>query len=199
MDDRFRILVVCTANICRSPMIERMLRHGLVERLGTDAARFEVASAGTWGHDGPSMHEFSAQVLTDRGIDASGFSPRVLAAEMVDQSDLVLTAAREHRAAVVTMRPSASRRTFTLLEFARLLGPVDPATLPTDDVVARARALVEEAAGNRGLVPPDRPEDDDLVDPIGRPLSAFRDASTTVHDAIEVVLRATSGARRNGA
>jgi len=184
MDDRFRILVVCTANICRSPMIERMFRHGLVERLGADATRFEVTSAGTWGHDGPSMHEFSAQVLGERGIDASDFAPRVLVAEMVEQSDLVLTAAREHRAAVVTMCPSASRRAFTLLEFARLLGPVDPSALPAGDVVARARALVEEAAGNRGLVPPDRPEDDDLADPIGRPMADFRRAADHIAGAL---------------
>ena len=37
---RFAILAVCTANICRSPMIEALLRARL------DDDKFEVASAG---------------------------------------------------------------------------------------------------------------------------------------------------------
>jgi protein-tyrosine phosphatase len=187
MDERFRILVVCTANICRSPMIERMLRHALADRLGAAASSFDVTSAGTWGHDGPTMHEFSAQVLTDRGIDAAGFTPRVLVEAMVAGSDLVLTAAREHRAAVVTLCPSATRRAFTLREFARLASPVTAAELPAGDPVTRARVLVEEAAGNRGLVPLDRSDDDDLADPIGRPLTAYRETAVRVAAAIEAL------------
>ena len=45
----FRWLVVCTGNICRSPMAEHLVRDGLRTRLGEAAADFVVASAGTFG------------------------------------------------------------------------------------------------------------------------------------------------------
>ncbi|HEX7248513.1 MAG TPA: hypothetical protein VF351_10495, partial [Actinomycetota bacterium] len=41
------ILVVCTGNICRSPIAEGMLRVALQARFGDDAPT--VSSAGTWG------------------------------------------------------------------------------------------------------------------------------------------------------
>lgn len=185
---RFGILVVCTANICRSPMIERMLRHRLQERLGDEARRFAVTSAGTWGHDQTQMHQFSERVLTEHGMDAADFMPRELAEQMVGAADLVLTAARDHRAAVVTLVPRASRRAFTLLEFARLLRPVDPADIDATDPVDRARALVEAAAANRGLVPLDRPQHDELPDPIGRPLEEFRLTAKAVTEAVSPFL-----------
>ncbi|UER55299.1 hypothetical protein HJG43_12960 [Kineosporiaceae bacterium SCSIO 59966] len=41
----FRILTVCTGNVCRSPMAERLLRSGLAARCGEQAAAVEVSSA----------------------------------------------------------------------------------------------------------------------------------------------------------
>ena len=53
MTDRpFSVLVVCTGNICRSPMGERLLAAGLRERFGDEAEQVSVTSAGTWGRDG---------------------------------------------------------------------------------------------------------------------------------------------------
>ena len=41
----FRVLLVCTGNVCRSPVAERLLRARLDEELGAAAATFAVASA----------------------------------------------------------------------------------------------------------------------------------------------------------
>ncbi|MGH3365923.1 MAG: hypothetical protein ACRDOY_01830, partial [Nocardioidaceae bacterium] len=41
MSEKFRILVVCTGNLCRSPLTERLLRLRLDDGLGEDAALFE--------------------------------------------------------------------------------------------------------------------------------------------------------------
>jgi protein-tyrosine phosphatase len=100
----------------------------------------------------------------------------------------VLTAEREHRATVVSLCPRASRRTFTLREFARLLAPVDPVSIAGTDPVERARELVAEAAANRGLVPVERPDDDDLADPIGRHVNYFRETATLVGAALDAFL-----------
>lgn len=178
----FSILIVCTANICRSPIIERTLRHELRNRLGDDAARFDVSSAGTWEHEPSPMHGFASQVLTEHGIDPSGFVSRPLAADMVGPADLVLAATREHRATVVTLQPRAVRRTFTVLEFGRLLGSVEP--MSVTDPILRAHALVEAAAANRGQIPVESPSDDDMPDPIGHPIEDYRVTFKTAAEAI---------------
>jgi protein-tyrosine phosphatase len=165
----FRVLHVCTGNICRSPMAEHLMRAGLTER-GLDG--FEVASAGTHGLVGEPVFTHAGTELSGRGIDHSAFQARRLAAELVAEADLVLTSTREHRAAAVTLVPRAASKSFTLREFDRLLSAVDPAGLP-DDPVERARALVPAAARQRGLVRPDRPEDDDVSDPYGGPAEGY--------------------------
>jgi protein-tyrosine phosphatase len=171
--ERFRVLHVCTGNICRSPMAERLTRAGLEDRLGADAALFEVGSAGTLAHAGEPMEPFALSTLASYDVDGADFRARALLAEQVEQADLVLGATREHRAAAVVLHPRASRRSFTLREFARLAGAVDPAGLPTGDPVARMRALVAAAATHRGMVRPDAPRDDDLDDPYQSPQDAF--------------------------
>jgi protein-tyrosine phosphatase len=172
-DERFRVLHVCTGNICRSPMAEHLMRSMLEAAAPQDAQRFVVGSAGTWGHSGSPMEPHAATTLAGYGVDGAQFRARELVAEHVAGADLVLTATREHRAAAVVLHPRAAARTFTVKEFARLLAGVDPADLPAGDAVARARAVVRAAAARRGLVPPERPGDDDLADPYHAPASAF--------------------------
>ncbi|MCU1593365.1 MAG: protein tyrosine phosphatase, partial [Frankiales bacterium] len=76
----FRILHVCTGNICRSPMAEQLMRRGLEERLGEGSTAFEVASAGTWGHEGAPMEPFALSTLGALGVDGSRFTARELLA-----------------------------------------------------------------------------------------------------------------------
>jgi protein-tyrosine phosphatase len=170
----FRVLHVCTGNICRSPMAEHLMRRMLEGGWPEQAGRFVVESAGTWGHAGSPMEPHAHSTLAAHGVDGSDFRARELAAEHVAGADLVLAATREHRAAAVVLYPRAAARTFTLREFARLTSGVDPDSLPSDgDAVERARALVRGAAGRRGMVPPARPADDDFADPYHAPASAF--------------------------
>ena len=88
------------------------------------------------------MESYALSTLAGYDVDGAAFAARELVAEHVVGADLVLGATREHRAAAVVLHPRAAARTFTLREFARLAGAVDPATLPDGDPVERARALV---------------------------------------------------------
>ena len=176
----FRVLHVCTGNICRSPMAERLMREGLRDRLGAAATDFLIESAGTWGHTGSPMEPFALSTLVAAGVDGADFRARELLAEHVAGADLVLGATREHRAAAVVLQPRAAARTFTLREFARLCAAIDPAELPTGDRAERARALVRLAAAQRGLVRPDRPADDDLDDPYQAPEAVFATCAARV-------------------
>ena len=60
----FRVLMVCTANHCRSPMAQQMLQYAATTRIGD--GRWRVDSAGT-NIPGPwPLHEHAATVLADR-------------------------------------------------------------------------------------------------------------------------------------
>jgi protein-tyrosine phosphatase len=162
----FHVLHVCTGNICRSPMAEHLMRAGL------SVPGIEVSSAGTHGLVGERVQKHAAAVLAASGIESRGFRGRRLDVDLVTSADLVLTATRKHRAAAVLLEPRASARAFTLREFDRLLSAVDPTDLPLEPE-ERARALVVAAAAQRGLIRPDRPEDDDIDDPYGEPASQY--------------------------
>jgi protein-tyrosine phosphatase len=189
----FTVLCICTGNICRSPLVERLFAAGLQDRLGAAAGDVVVRSAGTWGLEGSEMEPFAATALRALGGDDGGFRARELAAEMVSEADLVLCATRDHRAAAVGMVPRAAARTFTVREFDRLCSMVDDADLPAGPLPERAAALVRAAASRRGLVPPEYPGDDDLPDPIGAPASVFSTSAQRIATALRRPMNLLAG------
>ena len=191
----FRILAVSTGNVCRSPMAQAMLTHALAADLGPAARAFQVSSAGTWGHEGSPMEPDAAQVLRERGIVPPSFTAREIAPEHLVVADLVLVAAVEHREVVRAVDPFAATRTYTLAEFARYAQMVDPAGLPGDDPVVRARVLVERVAILRHERPLRPRAGDDLADPLGAPLHVFRLCGERLADALASFVRALSPAR----
>jgi low molecular weight protein-tyrosine phosphatase len=191
--DRFRVLYVCTGSVCRSPIAERLTRLELDQRLGEDADRITVHSAGTWGHIDAPMEAHAATVLTEYGADPEGFRGSELLDEHVIEADLVLTATRDHRAQVISMGHAAGLRTFTLKEFTRLVQAIDPATLPDGGVVERACALVRAAAALRGWLQAPSAEADEVFDPYGAPVTVFRHIGEEIHTAIDPVVTALTG------
>lgn len=112
--NRFTILTVCTANICRSPLMELLLRQQL------DTSVFEIGSAGVRGFNDAPMDPDAVNQAARFGADPQYFRSRPITEDMIKVSGLILTATREHRSGVLTVSPMALRRTFTLLEFAQL-------------------------------------------------------------------------------
>jgi protein-tyrosine phosphatase len=102
------VLLLCTGNVCRSPMAEGLLKHRLA---GTDV---RVRSAGLLDSGRPAS-DHGIAILRDRGIDISPHRSEQVTAELVASSDLVLCMAREH-AKVVVDAPDAWPRTFLFKE-----------------------------------------------------------------------------------
>ena len=181
------ILVVCTGNVCRSPYLERRLRHELA---GTGIA---VESAGTKALAGLDMDDGTRERLDAAASDAKGFRARQVTPELVAGADLVLAAAREHRTAVAQLHPAALRRVFTVRDFADLvdgLTAVDPESDPLADLDASwVRHVAAAGARRRGSVVA-RQGGVDITDPIGGPPSAFRQMAHEVDAALVPIVRA---------
>ncbi|MFJ4209284.1 low molecular weight phosphatase family protein [Paenarthrobacter sp. NPDC089675] len=116
--DTFRVLVVCTGNICRSPLAEAVLQAGLDE---ASPGYFSVSSAGTFAHAGKPAQPGSRDVANLLGASLDHFRARQLTEDHVARAHLVLVLAAAHRPEVLAVAPSALKRTFTLREFARIL------------------------------------------------------------------------------
>ncbi|HXQ27685.1 MAG TPA: hypothetical protein VN848_00320 [Gemmatimonadales bacterium] len=112
-----KVLLVCTGNICRSPLAAALLERALGAR---GAAEIEVSSAGTGAWDGAPVSEGAYLVGLEQGLDLSGHRARLVTRDLVEQSDLVLTMARHHRARVDEL--GGEGRVFVLGEYAGRAG-----------------------------------------------------------------------------
>jgi protein-tyrosine phosphatase len=194
------VLIVCHANLCRSPMAEYVARDLLAQQLGGEASAVPVASAGTHAVPGYPMHPHAARLTAERGTDPEAFRSRPLHAEQLRTAGLILTATRAQRTTCVSLAPSALRRTFTLRQFARLAsaaveqGWADPDG-PRDPLRRLDAAVALASRARAGLQPPARPDDDDLTDPVGLPIAEFRHCVREIERALRptVGLIAVSG------
>jgi protein-tyrosine-phosphatase len=96
------ILVVCTGNICRSPMAEALLRHALAGQ-PEPLKSLKVLSAGVAARPGDPISENSVIALRKVGIKADEQVARALTQELLDDALLVLGMTESHRA-IIKMR-----------------------------------------------------------------------------------------------
>jgi protein-tyrosine phosphatase len=163
------VLVVCTGNVCRSPMAEGFLRAALVARV--DGAAPLVRSAGTAGWEGSGATHEAIEAARERGVDIAAHRARELSHSLVAQADLVVCMAAEHRRATVRMDPDARDRTFTLSELVRVL----EAARPSGSVAERVAVAAEARDRTPGLDP-------DVRDPLGDPLDGYREIAAQLQD-----------------
>ena len=120
--ERFRILVVCTGNICRSPMTVGMLRHLLPEKI---KEIITVASAGTDALHGNQATDFAIQAMQYYGIDISDHRARRLNRTMVVEADLILAMEQYHLKIIRGMQLFGAGKTHLLGRFGDFRKPYD--------------------------------------------------------------------------
>lgn len=178
----FRILTVCTGNICRSPMVERVLQHGL-DLITPDG--YAVESAGTGALVGAAMEPHIEGFVRVLGASPEGFSARQLTPHILESQDLVLALTRKHRSRIVELQPALLKKTFTLRELARILPEVE--TPRGASVVQRWATVIPLALRARSLKGHNI-EDDDVVDPYRRADEVYEQMRQEITPAVQVLL-----------
>lgn len=184
-----RILTVCTGNICRSPVAERLLQTGLDQ---VQPGAFVVSSAGTRAMVGDPIQPPSADIIRTYGGTPDDFAARLLTPKILRESDLVLAMTAKHRGAVMQMDASLLKRTFTIREFARMLQVLEQRDAPSavvGDLPAFWRELPARAASVRHLALAAEAADNDVIDPYRRGQVLYNQMEDELAPAILTILR----------
>lgn len=139
------VLVVCTANQCRSAMAEGLMK-ARAEALCVTAG-LTIESAGTWARDGIPATDDAVRVMAEREIDITAHRSRDLRSQMIENADLVLVMTSGHRESIAAEGLAAGEETAAKV---RLFSELGGATYDIVDPVGRGtatyRATAEELA-----------------------------------------------------
>ena len=121
------VTFVCSGNICRSPMAEKMFAHQLSERGLSDAVRVSSAGTGGW-HIGAGADDRAVRVLREAGYPTSHSAAKVDDDHL--SADLVVALGRNHQRILADLGVDADRlrmlRSFDPRSGAHALDVEDP-------------------------------------------------------------------------
>ena len=133
------ILVVCTGNICRSPIGEYMLREKL--------PKANVTSAGIAAMVGWPANETSVEVSAANGLDLSGHVARQATKEMLSAQDLILVMDQSHVNWLRNEYPSLAGRVHKWLKWRKEADVPDPYKRPKVEF-ERAYSLIADGVSD---------------------------------------------------
>ncbi|HEY1793849.1 MAG TPA: low molecular weight protein arginine phosphatase [Opitutaceae bacterium] len=110
------ILVVCTGNICRSPMGAALLQHALAGQ-PEPLRSLRVHSAGVASRTGEHASANAVTALKKVGIDLKGHVSRPVTQALLDQALLVLCMTESHRDVIQETADPVPRRLHLFKEF----------------------------------------------------------------------------------
>jgi protein-tyrosine phosphatase len=121
-----QLIVICTGNICRSPMAEALLRA----RLGNRVQR--VISAGTGALVGYPADPLAVEVAQAHGLDLSEHRAQQATLPLLSSMDLVLTLDRTHSDWLNRQYPQLRGRVHKLLKWRNDADVEDPYRRPRE-------------------------------------------------------------------
>lgn len=121
-----RILVVCTGNICRSPIGEGLLKAKL------DGKGIEVYSAGIGALVGHGADDKALAVMTEHGYDISAHRAQQATQPLLASSELILTMDQGHSDWLNQTYPQFRGRVHKMLRWQGNADVADPYRRPRE-------------------------------------------------------------------
>jgi protein-tyrosine phosphatase len=175
-----RVLLVCSANQCRSALAGVLLVAQL-QRIGLDLA---VESAGVQAVAGRPATSQTVAAAASMGLDLSAHRSQLASRAMIAHAGLILTMERAHVRQVVVTDPQAFTRTFTLKELVRRGNELGPR--PAEEPLARWLARAHE--GRRPVDLLGASVDDDIGDPTEDRLLDHRSTALEIDELLAEVV-----------
>ena len=101
------VLIICTGNICRSPLAGAVLGDMLGD---PDRSGVHVSSAGINAAEGLPATDHMKRIAAEWGIDLNRHRGRQLTGELARSSDVILTAEPLHRDWIIELAPDVEDR-----------------------------------------------------------------------------------------
>lgn len=143
---RQHVLIVCSGNICRSPMAEAMLRRKLQEKA---ADQFVVRSAGTLSQEGIAPQLSAIQVMDERNLNLRTHRSRAISRELMEWADVVLVMTTDHLGELHDRFGDMTQKVFLFTSYPSmdvegLYGVPDPYGSSTETYEQVARTIEQE-------------------------------------------------------
>ena len=119
-----RIIVICTGNICRSPIAEGLLKERLKDR------SIEICSAGTGALVGHPADPLSIEVAAEHGLDLSAHRAQQATLPLLSAMDLILTLDQGHSDWINGKYPQLRGRVHKIMKWRENADIADPYRLP---------------------------------------------------------------------
>lgn len=171
-----RVLFVCTANICRSPMAAGLFTKAAHAHGASDA----LAASGGFLKEGRKVHDHVSSVLGERGIDVSRKRSQRLSDEVVGPADVILTMTSEHARRVVSQHPRSIGQVYTLRHFGSIVTPRRDHDTTREWLDSINLSNRRTYLGDDVLL--------DITDPVGHPLKTFEGLATELENTIAWIL-----------
>lgn len=113
-----KIMVVCTGNICRSPIAEGLLKKHLPTK--------QITSSGTYAVVGAPANPNSITVSANHGLDLNPHIAQQLIAPMLTASDLVLVLDQTHMDWILQRYPQCRGKVHKLGKWQKNADVADP-------------------------------------------------------------------------